>query len=541
MKKNLLTSVLILFVFCILKINAQNADVSVYDLNRTATENPQYTLRTFFESMSKNNYYPENAVRTMDFSSATGVNKKSIAIKLKKIFDAKGIMVNISRASLNKNYIDTATMTQVYKISNELPEIFLQKVGNKWLFSSYSVSKVQEIYDKIFPFDASWIVDKLPDVFRFEFLGVELWQYAGLAIFIIIAYLIAKLLKYISKFIIKKILERFNRGEAAKAYVLPISKRLSQLLGMLIFMGVLPTLELPHKLNYGIMLVVKVAVPIFIVIIVFRIIDAVMAVFRRIASSTPSTIDDILVPFIRKGLKIVFFIFAVFYVLDILNVNIAPLIAGVSIGGLAFALAAQDTVKNLLGSITIFADNPFAVGDWIKFANGEGTIEDIGLRSTRIRTAEDSLISIPNGKLMDMAIDNLGRRQFRRYNFNIQLVYSTSKELLLNFISEVRRITEANENINQDNIQISFYNFSDSSIDIRVALFFKTTNLLEELKFREEFNFEIYTLAGKMGVEFAFPSQTIYMDDSNSDISKNDDNDKDHFQENTEKNGKDAK
>lgn len=497
-------------MLCGMAFQSQGA-ASVYN-DRTATSNPQFTLRTFFENMDKDSYYPNIAAQTMDFSSTKRVNKKLLAVKLKKIFDAKGVMVTPTKFSLDPNYVDSTTMTQIYPISNELPDIYLEKVRGKWLFSAYSVSHIEVLYDKLIIFDLSDYVEMMPAFFHYDFLGVKLWQYLGLILFICLDILFVLLLKFTARLFLNTVFDRVAKWAPARAYVIPITIRLSRLLGVIIMMNLLPILELPYNLHIALILLFKTSIPIFIVIVTFKVIDAAMAIFQRIAANTSSTVDDVLVPFLRKGLKILFFILAVFYTLDIIGINITPLLAGVSIGGLAFALAAQDTVKNLFGSFTIFADQPFSVGDWVIINDGEGTIEEIGLRSTRIRTFEDSVITVPNGKLMDMVIDNMGTRKLRRYKFLVNLTYDTTKEQMLKMVEGIRGYLTDNPVVYQNNIQVSFYGYSDSSLDVRVSLYFDVENFQEELKGRQELNLFIYELAEKVGVEFAFPSQSIYIE-----------------------------
>lgn len=500
----------ILALLCAVSLQAQNA-TSVYN-DKTATANPQFTLRTFFENMSKDNYYPNIAAQTMDFTGLKKGNKKVLAIKLKKIFDAKGVMVTPTKFSLDPNYVDSSSMTQIYQISNELPDIYLEKVRGKWLFSSYSVQQIESIHDKLIIFDISDFIQQLPEFFHFEFLGMQVWQYLGLILFIFLDILFIYLLKFTARLFLNTVFDRISKWAPARGYVIPITIRLSRLLGVIIMMNLLPILELPYNLHIGLVLIFKTSIPIFIVLIAFKVIDATMAIFQRIAANTASSVDDVLVPFLRKGLKILFFILAVFYTLDIIGINITPLLAGVSIGGLAFALAAQDTVKNLFGSFTIFADQPFSVGDWIIINDGEGVIEEIGLRSTRIRTFEDSIITVPNGKLMDMVIDNMGTRKLRRYKFLINLTYDTTKEKMLQMVEGIREYLTGRESVYQENIQVSFFGYSDSSLDVRVSIYFEVENYQQELKARQELNLYIYELAEKVGVEFAFPSQSLYIE-----------------------------
>ena len=204
---------------------------------------------------------------------------------------------------------------------------------------------------------------------------------------------------------------KIKHWEIPDNFILSVARPLSMLLVFILFMTFYTILELPVKLNMVIMYVLKVSIPLMITIILYRFTNILSIMLQRLASKTKSTVDDQLIPFIRKTLKVVVIILGFFYILKVLDVDITPLLAGVSIGGLALALAAQETVKNLFGSVTIFMDQPFALGDWIIFTGGEGVVEEVGLRSTRIRTFNNSLISIPNGKLGDMMIDNMGKKR----------------------------------------------------------------------------------------------------------------------------------
>ncbi len=513
MKKIIITYIIIQLVASLF-LTAQDNNLAVYDIKNTATENPQFTLRTFFENMDKSNYHIDVAIKTLHFDEGKDNNKKLTTIRLKKIFDAKGIIINISNVPLDKNFIDSSSMTHIYKISNELPEIYLQKFGNKWLFSQYSVNQISSLYDKLYPFDISELVDRLPEVFRTFVFWMELWQIIGLVLLIVIIYLLYFLIRIVLKHFVLFVLKHLKRGDSANSFAIPISKRLSILIGIILFMFVLPILELPNQLNYVLMFITKILIAVFIVLVAFKLIDALSVIFKFIAQSTQNTVDDVLVPYFRKGLKIVFFIFALFYTLDLFNINITPLLAGVSIGGLAFALAAQDTVKNMLGSITIFMDKPFAIGDWIRIQGADGSVEEIGIRSTRIRTFDNSLITVPNGKLMDMIIDNPGRRKMRRYKCTIQINYNTPKELIYAFSSALRDLAKGNPNISDEDIEISFYEFGEFSLDIRMSVFFKVPNFKTELTVREEFNLQIIELATKLGIDFAFPSQSVYIENS---------------------------
>lgn len=475
---------------------------------------PKLALSTFLANFKKGNYHPEIASKLLNISGGDIEQKKELAIKLKKVIDGRGLFVNIESVPDEADYIDSSSKKAKYVIYDDAPEIYLEKVGSKWLFSSETVNQIEALYDKITPYDINKIVDKLPSFVKKEVLGIEIWKYMGFVVYVLFALVLYKLLAFVFDAIFKRIASKIGQDNLGSNIVVTISGPASILIVVLLLLSFIPTLEFPPKLNMVFIYILKISIPIVSIFISFRIINVISLILERLASKTKSTLDDHLVPFARKGMKGFMFVLGIFYILDVLNINITPLLAGVSIGGLAFALAAQDTVKNLFGSLTIFIDQPFGVGDWIKFSDGEGVVEEIGIRSTRIRTFENSLISIPNGKIGDIAINNIGKRNYRRYNTTLGVTYQTPMNVLEEFINGVKSILSLHTaTVKDDSIQTAFFEYNPSSLNIRVNMFFDVPDYQAELKARQEINISIYRLAEKLGVEFAYPTQTLHFAD----------------------------
>ncbi len=490
-------------------------------IKKYSISTPQLALSTFLSNINKSNYHPEIASKILNENSKDIEKKKDLAVKLSKIISGKGLFVNIETVPDDPDYFDSSLKKNKFIIYEDAPEIYLEKVGSKWLFSSETVAKIEEMYDEIRPFDVSAIVDKLPSFIKKEVLGIEIWKYFGLVIYILFAIVLYKLLSIVFDMIFKKIALKIGQDKFGANIVDTVSGPASMLIVNLLLLSFIPTLDFPTKLNIIIIYIFKLSIPIISIFISFRIINVVSLIFEKIASRTKSTLDDHLVPFARKAMKGFMLVLGVFYILDVLNINITPLLAGVSIGGLAFALAAQDTVKNVFGSLTIFIDQPFGVGDWVKFGEGEGVVEEIGLRSTRIRTFDNSLISIPNGKIGDAAVNNMGKRKYRRYNTTIGVTYNTPMELIEGFISGIKNIlTNHSAVLQDDSVQSAFFAYSASSLDIKVNMFFDVPDYQAELKARQEINIAIYKLAEKLEISFAYPSQTLYFE-KDKEIAKN--------------------
>jgi MscS family membrane protein len=187
-------------------------------------------------------------------------------------------------------------------------------------------------------------------------------------------------------------------------------------------------------------------------------------------------------------------------------------LAGLGVGGLAVALAARDSLANLLGSLLIMLEKPFRVGHVIRLTGSEGTVEDVGFRSTRLRTADNSLISIPNNTVVNTTVENLSLRPARRQRFFVQVTYDTPRNKLEALADGIKQLIADHPLTNKTNPQVRFNNFSESSLDILVMFHLEVADYTAELKEREEILLQIMDLAKEIGVEFAFPTRTLYVE-----------------------------
>ena len=271
-------------------------------------------------------------------------------------------------------------------------------------------------------------------------------------------------------------------------------------------------MQLPVTTSRYLILILKASIPVFGTVVFYKIVDLLAAHFERLAAKTESTLDDQLVPLLRRALKVFVVITGGLFTLQNLNFNITALLAGISIGGLAFALAAQDTLKNLFGSLMIFIDRPFQIGDWIISDRIDGSVEEVGFRSTRVRTFHNSITYVPNGKMADMTIDNMGMRQYRRYRTMIRIAYGTPAGLVEVFLKGLERIVEEHPTTRKDYYNIYLNNFDNSAMEILFYIFFAVPTWPEELKGRQEVMLSIVRLAEELGIQFALPAQTLHVE-----------------------------
>jgi len=248
-----------------------------------------------------------------------------------------------------------------------------------------------------------------------------------------------------------------------------------------------------------------------IFIIVLRLISFFGILLQKRAEETENKMDDQLVPFTIEIVKFIAYVFVGGVILgEVFGVNATGLITGLGIGGIALAMASKESLENLLGSFTIFLDKPFTVGDTVTVGSVSGTVEKVGFRSTRIRTFDKSLVTLPNKKMIDAELDNLGMRPVRRVKFNIGLTYETTPEQMKSIVSDIQIMVDEHPKTNQDG-RIRFQEFGSSSLDILVMYFVDSPKWGDLIDVKEDINYKIMEIVKKHNSDFAFPSTTVYL------------------------------
>jgi MscS family membrane protein len=230
------------------------------------------------------------------------------------------------------------------------------------------------------------------------------------------------------------------------------------------------------------------------------------------------TIDPKLLPTVKRAVLIIVWLTGAVTALHNVGLNLTTLLGTLGIGGIAFALAAQDTIKNIFGGITIFTDKPFRIGDIIRFDGTEGTVVDIGLRSTRIRTYECRITVIPNYKLTDTLITNISQEPGRRIVTELGLTYDTSAEKMHEAIDILKKIPGKVSEINRQDVTAVFTDFSDSALTVTFIYFINSG--ADIYNTRSKVNFEILESFNRAGLDFAFPSQTLYIAGNRDNVLK---------------------
>ena len=349
-----------------------------------------------------------------------------------------------------------------------------------------------------------------PDWFKNTYIGIEVEQFIGIGVLVVVA--------AVGQVVVAQALKLYVRARIAGADLEFWDKergRLTRALGALM-VAITVLLGFPIlDFSSGVENVVNQVASMFgagaLVWLGFRSIDIFTDVLERRAEQTASRIDDQLVPLVRTSLKGAVILIGGLFVLANLGVNVTSLVAGLGLTGLAVALAAQDTIRNLLGGVTIFADRPFQVGDWVVLNDIEGTVEHVGFRSSRVRTFYNSVVTVPNARIVDTHVDNMGLRQWRRYKTTLGLGYNSTPDQVQAFVEGVRALIRSNPGMRKDFYIVEFHGFSAVTLDVLVYCFIDAKDWNEELRTRHVLNLDIMRLAQDLGVEFAFPTQTLHV------------------------------
>ncbi|MBZ5666560.1 MAG: mechanosensitive ion channel family protein [Acidobacteriia bacterium] len=378
--------------------------------------------------------------------------------------------------------------------------------GKIWLFSSETLSKVPELYDNL---EAHQVENKLPQsLVRNAFLGMPLWQWLALLAAIPAAFAIGwavVLLLAIPRRLWIKFRNRPNlhsyRGMSTPLLVM-FSAFAHRVIATYLGLPLLP------RLYYYRTIWVLISIGFFWFLL--HATSLTMQRLRTHAVSAGRTGTGTLMVLGERLIKAMVLIVAVLATLGILGFNLTTVLAGLGIGGIAIAFAAQKTLENLFGGISVLGDEVIRVGDFCRFGDRVGTVEDISLRSTRIRTVERTELSIPNGALATMNIENLTRRDKILFNPTLGIRCETSADQLRYLLAEVRRMLYEHPKIESDSARIRFASFDASSLNLEIFSYVLTRDYAEFTAIREDLLLRIMDIVEKSGSGFAFPSQTLY-------------------------------
>ncbi|GAA0450900.1 mechanosensitive ion channel family protein [Alkalibacillus silvisoli] len=342
--------------------------------------------------------------------------------------------------------------------------------------------------------------------------NIELWIDLGIAFGILLVFLLLR--KLFAKYVFYFILKLTNKSGSdllnfiVKSYERPV-RTLFVIIGIYIAVDYVPFINQQNDLFESL---IRSSVILVITWGLFNLASSSSLLLMKVSDKVNLEIDQILIPFISKAIRFIVIAISLSIIAQEFGYDVSGFVAGLGLGGLAFALAAQEVIKNLFGGIVIITEKPFTMEDWIETPSIEGVVEDITFRSTRVRTFSESLVTIPNSTLSNEPITNWSEMGKRRIFFNLGVEYTTPRDKLETVVNRVRDLLENHEEVHPETIFVNFDKYNDSSLDIMLYFFTKTTVWDEYLEVKEDINFKIMDILKEEEVSIAFPSRTLYLD-----------------------------
>ncbi len=377
-----------------------------------------------------------------------------------------------------------------------------------WRISSATLAAVPALSAEL---RLDWMEERLPPFWvEPRFLELALWQWLGLPALLLLALLLSWLAALALSTVLGALARRTTQRGWGDRLVAVSRGPLRLLIGVLVFAAGQRLLALAVPIDEALEVVASALLVLGVTWLLLRAVDVAAEAVREqmLARGRPGAVG--LVPLGGRIAKAFLAALALIAVLQNLGVNVTGILAGLGVGGLAVALAAQKTVENLFGGLTLAADQPVRVGDFCRFGETLGTIEEIGLRSTRVRTLDRTLVTVPNAEFSALALENYAQRDRIRFHTVLGLRYETTADQLRHVLVGLRRLLREDPRVDPDPARVRFVGFGAHSLDLEIFAYLRTRDINEFLAIREELLLEIMDCVAASGSAFAFPSQTLY-------------------------------
>jgi MscS family membrane protein len=513
----------ILLAFCWILTAAESP------LAPVKTDSARDTMRSFMAAMDRHvselqtgkagDGWLDDAVRCLDLSQAPLVSRQATgreaAMYLKECID------RVIRIDYDRIPADAAA--ERWRLKDT--EITIWRIADgerrgEHLFTPDTVARAKEMFFKVrhLPllegaigggFVRPWQEELIPPSLRSEVFGVAYWQWILMTALVFVG-LVLRQLARLGAYVLKRLTARTAAtwdDELVDALTGPVT----HLATTGVWFASLHLIGVTGTAYTVISFLIKGAFFINLAYLAYKLAGFLGNVLEQRMRERHQDLNQGLLRLLRQTLKIIALLFCLLLGAQNMGMDVASLIAGLGIGGLAFALAAKDTLANFFGSVMIMVDRPFRVGDWVIAKGAEGVVEEIGFRSTRLRTFADAIVSIPNSELVLANIENMGQRRHRRVLATLGLEYGTPPERIEAFCSAIMAILRASPVVKQDNPFVCFQAFGASSLDIQLRYFLDVPTFDAEIAERQRIWLEVLRAAERVGVSFAFPTQTLHI------------------------------
>ena len=494
-------------------------------------KSPRATIKTFLIAM--NDERIDDAINCIDVSHLDDETRSAkgytLAFKLHRVIQHPLVWdQNLDSITDDSEYEPPYTLGDTGPA--KLIQLFPSSDG-LWKFSRMTIDAVdqaiyEELYDSKGGFDSDLPISMrigslFPAPMRDTWFLIQNYKWICLAILLIAGFLVARVVKYLLDFA-TSLWFRFSGANVDDSPRLHLWDSIGTLAHVGTWYLGARLIDLPSNVISVLLQGFKFLTVVAAVWTAFRAINLLGNYLEKRAAKTASRFDDSLVPLICNALKVVSVVMGLVFFVDVFQLDWKAVLGGFGVGGIAIAIAAKDVISNFFGSVTVLIDRPFEVGDWVVIDKSvEGTVESVGMRSSRIRTFHNSQIIVPNSLLTTAVVDNMGRRRARRFKTHLQVKYDTPVEKLEVFCSGIRQLISTNR-YTQENFHVYVNQFSESSIDILIYLFFACSDWSAELRERHCLLTDVLKLAEELEIGFAFPTRTIEMETKSVDDSATD-------------------
>jgi MscS family membrane protein len=474
---------------------------------------PQGTVFGFMKSATQGDY--ERALQYLD-TKKTGISAQKLIVALRVVLDRGfsgklAMLTNKPEGYLDDNLPPSKERIGTVKTSSGSLDILLERVqrGNNppiWLFSAETLKDVPEIYKEL---DVRTIDTYLPKfLVNTWFLWFPLWKWFLILLLIPLLFGLSILVTRLFTLMLSFFVRRIAKVQADQHVV-----RLTGPLRILVFASAIWLISLLSHSVITSVFWTYVALTLTVIGTTWLCVRFIDVLFKlkqsQLAVTSSGKIS--MVQLARKLSKILAVIIGALAILYIAGINIAAALTGLGIGGVAIAFAAQKTLENLFGGIMIISDQPIRVGDFCRAGEHIGTVENIGLRSTRIRTLKRTVVSVPNGQLALMSLENFTMRDKIWFHHTLHLRYETTADQLRYLLAEIRKMLYEHSKVESPSARIRFIGFGNSSLDLEVFAYVLETEYEPFLHIQEDLLLRIMDIIEASGSAFAFPSQTTYL------------------------------
>lgn len=501
---------------------------------------PRATITSFVSAMRANPPNLKEAVLCLDPTDqdikAWTVRGNELAIKLKNVMDKVAAMVaaEVPDSPDGPPFTwHTSTSGNIVVAPVDGDKESLKKwnlTKGEWRFNPQTLATLDVLYeeyakkqireelrDEGITEDLSLgmrLKRQMPDWARKEFVSLELWQWCGLVVLVLTGWLVKIVGALLASFILWLWLHHKNVIIAADVRRQALRSSGAVLTVLFWRFAVLQDfLQLPQTWTKVLVPVVGFGLVLVTLWVGYRIVDVLGSYVASNQNIRFTQYDQVLIPMLRTVLRILVVVIVILFVADYwFDRPPSAVLGALGIGGVALAFAAKDTISNFLGSITVLMDRPFVLGDWVVVGDVEGTVERLGFRSTRVRTFYNSVVTIPNARMADTNVDNYGKRQYRRVRVMLSLTFDTPPEKIDAFCEGIRELIRLHPYTRKDYYHVYFNKFAASSLDVLLYAFFQVPDWSTELRERHKLFNDILRLAKRIGVDFAFPTQTLLME-----------------------------